>query len=148
MEKRTIVNEIYAHLKRYEATALEHHASVALRELALEEVRQARFSSYPSRLACLYVSERLSDVEMWVGLFLAWKRPTYHIVKLKICGNRFIGDTNNCFDAVLDRTQNHVMAERYWRNSLNPDGEPRTPEVLANGDIEVVEIIREINRFI
>lgn len=148
MEKRADIDEIYAHPERYDAAALEHHTSVALREFALEEVRQARYPSYPSRLACLYVSERLSDAEMWAELFLAWKRPTYHIVKLKICGNRFTGDANNCFDAVLDREQNFVMAERYWRNDPNPGGEPRIPEILANGDMEVVGIVREINQFI
>ena len=82
MEKRAVVDEIYAHPERYEAAALEHHTSVALRELALEEVRQAHFPSYPSRLACLYVSECLSDAEKWAELFLAWKRPTLSLIHI------------------------------------------------------------------
>ncbi len=47
MEKRADIDEIYAHPERYDAAALEHHTSVALREFALEEVRQARYPSYP-----------------------------------------------------------------------------------------------------
>ena len=44
-EKIDIVNKIYANPSEYNADDLEHHTSVALRELALEEVRQKKISS-------------------------------------------------------------------------------------------------------
>ncbi len=41
-DKINIVNDIYANPSKYNAETLEHHTSVALRELALEEVRQKK----------------------------------------------------------------------------------------------------------
>ena len=54
-DKMEIVKDIYSHPENYNAEKLEHHTSVALRELALEEVRKKKYSNYPSRMACLYV---------------------------------------------------------------------------------------------
>jgi len=88
-DKLDIVNDIYAHPSKYNGDMLEHHASVALRELALEEVRLKNFPAYPSTMACLYVSNTLEEAERWCKLFINWGRPTYQIVKLKIRGNCF-----------------------------------------------------------
>lgn len=52
-DKIHIVNEIYTMPEKYEGSVLEHHTSVALRELALEEVRQKHYAAYPSRMGCL-----------------------------------------------------------------------------------------------
>lgn len=35
------------------------------------------------------------------------------------------------------------MAEKYWENGENPPDEPPIKEFLVNGDIEIVEIIKE-----
>ncbi len=51
-EKINIVNDIYANPDKYDVERLEHHTSVALRELALEEVRQKYYTQYPSRMRC------------------------------------------------------------------------------------------------
>ena len=40
MDKIDVVNEIYKNPENYQANELEHHTSVALRELAMEEVRK------------------------------------------------------------------------------------------------------------
>ena len=37
------------------------------------------------------------------------------------------------------------MAEAYWSNGENADGHKVILEILADGDIEVVEIVKEIN---
>ena len=58
-EKTNIVNDVYNCPDNYKNTILEHHTSVALRELALEKVRANKFPNYPSRMACLYVSKTL-----------------------------------------------------------------------------------------
>lgn len=50
-EKVDIVNDIYNYPERYKNIELEHHISVALRELALEKVRVDKYPNYPSRLA-------------------------------------------------------------------------------------------------
>ncbi len=145
-EKLPIVEEIYAHPEKYTGQELEHHTSVALRELALEEVRVKQFPDYPSRMACLYVSERQADALLWASWFVEWGRPTFQVVKLKVSGNCFTGDANNCFDGRLTKEENLSLAEHYWKNLPNADGERPIPEMLVDGDIEVVEIVREIGR--
>ena len=122
----------------------EHHTAVALRELALEEVRQKKYPEYPSRMGCLYVSNHYEEAKKWSELFIEWGRPTYQIVKVKIDGNRFIGDANNCFDASLNKEENLALAERYWKNLPNLNGETPIVEILVDGDIEVIEIVEEI----
>ncbi len=44
MDKIDVVNEIYKNPENYQANELEHHTSVALRELAMEEVEKRRIS--------------------------------------------------------------------------------------------------------
>ena len=72
-------------------------------------------------------------------------RPTYSIIKLKIVGNIFEGDANNCFDATLNESENLLLAERYWENLPNQQNEKPIKEILVDGDIGVVEIVKEIN---
>lgn len=97
-EKADIVNEIYANPSKYNnADELEHHTAVALRELALEEVRQKKYPQYPSRMGCLYVSKTFEEANNWGIFFAQIGRPTYSIVKLRINGNCFIGDASKCF---------------------------------------------------
>ncbi|MDE6412480.1 MAG: DUF2441 domain-containing protein [Eubacterium sp.] len=137
-EKLDIVNDIYANPEKYKDITLEHHISVALRELAMEKVRIEKYSDYPSRMACLYVSKTLEEAEKWFDYFVRLSRPTFQIVKLKINGNVFCGDAEKCFDGRLNETENLDLAEQYWRN----ENEPSIMEMLVDGDIEVVEIIK------
>lgn len=144
MEKVPLAEEIYGNPDRYDAEKLEHHTRVALRELALEKIRQEKYPEYPSRMSCLYVSESMEEAEKWAELFREWKRPVYGIVRLKILGRVFAGDANNCFDAALNEAENLRLAERYWRNLPNLKGEPVIREMLVDGDIEVVECDGEL----
>lgn len=144
-DKLAIVEDIYAHPEKYDAKTLEHHTCVALRELALEEVRRRHYAKYPSRMGCLYVSESIAETEKWAALFVAWGRPTYSIVEIKVMGNLFIGNANHCFAATTNKTENLKLAKRYWQNAADPQGEPPIKEILADGDIEITGIIKEIN---
>ena len=117
---------------------------VALRELALEEVRLKEYPQHPSRMACLYASESLEEAENWCDLFVRLKRPVYGIVRLRVCGRKFVGDANNCFSATTDRVRNLALAERYWAKLPNDSGKAPINEILIDGDIEVVEIVREV----
>jgi hypothetical protein len=146
MDKLEIIRDIYAHPDHYDADTLEHHSAVALRELALEEVRKKHYSAYPSRLSCLYVSNDIEDAKKWGELFVTWGRPTYHVVKLNIYGNRFIADANNCFSPSLNRETNLSMAQRYWKNEPNLSGELPITEILVDGTIQIVDIIEQINK--
>lgn len=146
MDKLEAVNRIYASPAAYAGVELEHHTAVALRELAMEEVRQRLFPQYPSRMACLFVSQTLEEAEKWAAFFANdCRRPTYHIVKLRVQGRLFAGDACNCFDGTPDKAENLRLAENYWHNGPNGEGRPIT-ELLADGDILVEEILREINK--
>lgn len=140
-EKIDIVNDIYNNPEKYMNVKLEHHTSVALRELALEKVRLRKYPNYPSRMACLYVSKTLEEAEKWFDYFVSLDRPTLQIVKLKVNGNMFYGDATKCFDGRLTKKENFILAEKYWENK--DFDEASIAEMLVDGNIEVVEIVKE-----
>ena len=140
------VDEIYSNPGYYDDNDFAHHLKVALRELALEEVRREKYSNYPSRLASLYVSNTLEDAEKWYNLFIDLGRPTYSIVKVETDGNEFIGDAQNCFDGTKDKKKNLELAEYYWKGNSNYKNKEPIIEILIDGKIKVVEIIKENER--
>lgn len=141
-EKLDIVCDIYNNPEKYKDIELEHHTSVALRELALEKVRVEKYPNYPSRMACLYVSKTLEEAEKWFDYFVSLGRPTFQIVKLKVNGNMFYGDAEKCFDGKLSKKENLILAEKYWENK--DCDETSIVEMLVDGDIEIVEIVKEL----
>lgn len=144
-EKIEIVNKIYANPSEYNADELEYRTSVALRELALEEVRQKKYPHYPSRMSCLYASETFEEAENWGKFFAQIGRPTYCIVKLEVKGNCFIGNATKCFDGQTDKEENLRLAEIYWESKSDNSDERPIYEMLVDGHITVVEIVKEIN---
>lgn len=134
--------DVLAHPEEY-TDELEYPLMVALRELALEEVRREKFPEYPSRMACLYASSDEEPAVRWADYFVRLGRPTYAVVELEVNGRCFIGDALNCFDGTPDAATNRYMAERYWRNEPNDEGKEPIREMLVDGDICVVRIVRE-----
>lgn len=145
MDKLPAVQDIYAHPETYDADTLEHHTSVALRELALEEVRQVKYPHYPSRMGCLYVSQTLEEAENWGRFFAGIGRPTYHIVRLDIRGNHFVGNAVKCFRGQLHKEENLRLADAYWSCPADPEDPGAIREYLVDGQITVLEIVKEIN---
>lgn len=145
IDKLDIVNDIYNNPDRYEENKLEHHTSVALRELALEEVRRKEYPQYPSRMSCLYASSTFEEANDWAKYFAKIGRPTYSIIKLKIDGNSFIGDAAKCFDGHINKEENIRLAKLYWKNEPNSPNKPPIKEMLVDGIITVSEIVKEIN---
>lgn len=135
--------DVLAHPEKY-PLPLEHHLDVAIRELAMEQVRRERYPEYPSRMACLYVSRESGPAKQWAEYFARLGRPTYAVVELVVEGRCFVGDALNCFDGTPDQADNLARAERYWQNAPNEDGNPIW-EMLVDGDIRVVSVIEEIN---
>lgn len=146
MEKVPMVEEIYQNPGAWAGKPLEHHTMVALRELALEQVRREQFPQHPSRLHCLYVSETREEAQQWASFFASLGRPTYHIVKLQVRGRKFVGNANLCFDATVNQEENRRLAQRYWSLALDPAGQPPIWEILEDGEIRVVEIVEEIGK--
>lgn len=141
-KKLDIVSDIYNNPEKYKDIELEHHTSVALRELALEKVRVKKYPSFPSRMACLYVSKTLEEAEKWFDYFVSLGRPTFQIVKLKVNGNVFYGDAEKCFDGKLSEKENLILAKKYWETA--DFNENSIIEMLVDGDIEVIEIVKEL----
>lgn len=94
-EKRNLIRDIYSNPEKYRAHPLGHHTAVALRELALEEVRARKYPQYPSRMACLYASATLEEAERWADFFAKIGRPTYSIVRLDCRGPFFPATRQN-----------------------------------------------------
>ena len=67
-------------------------------------------------------------------------------MKLRIRGRLFAADACNCFDAACDREENFRLARRYWENRPNAQNQPPIIEYLADGEIEVLEIVKEIGK--
>ena len=137
------VEEIYNNPNVYENVELDHHLKVALRELAMEKIREEKYSEYPSRLSSLYVSNSLEEAEKWYNMFIEWGRPTFSIVKVETDGNVYIGDSWNCFEGTIDKNKNLELAEQYWKYEKNNIGKEPIVEVLVNGHIKVIEIVKE-----
>ena len=138
-----MVEDIYSNPDKYKNVELNHHTKVALRELALEEVRKNKYPNYPSRLASLYVSSRLEEAESWYNYFISLGRPTFQIVKVSVDGNSFTGDACNCFDGTIDKNYNLEQAEIYWQANDNTKGKNPVYETIVDGKIKVIEIIKE-----
>lgn len=145
ISKLDVVNKIYENPDNYKAEKLEHHTSVALRELALEEVRRNNYPFYPSRMSCLYVSKTYEEAERWGDFFAHIGRPTYSIVELDVNGNYFVGDATKCFDGQTDKAANLELAKKYWETSQTENSKNEVSEMLVDGEITVVAIIKEIN---
>lgn len=135
--------DVLAHPEKYELP-LEHHLDVAIREMAMEQVRREHYPEYPSRMACLYVSRELEPAKQWAEYFARIGRPTYAVAEMEVEGRCFVGDALNCFDGTPDQADNLARAERYWQNAPNGEGDP-IHELLVDGDIRVVRIVEEIN---
>ena len=64
---------------------------------------------------------------------------------MEIQGNCFIGDAAKCFDGTLDKQENLRLAELYWENKHTDPANPPIFEMLVDGHITIVEIVKEIN---
>ena len=136
------VKQIYSNPNKYNDEELDHYTKVALRELALEEVRKSKFPNYPSRLASLYVSNSLEVAKVWYNYFLSLGRSTYQIVKISVDGNSFTGDAHNCFDGTVNKQSNLEKAEKYWNREYNTKGKKPLYETIVDGKIKVIEIVK------
>ncbi|GEN82740.1 hypothetical protein SLU01_10520 [Sporosarcina luteola] len=110
----------------------------AIREVIVEMVRLKEHPEYPSRLSCLYAAKSYEDALKWKQLFESFNRKVLQIVKLSVRGNCFEGDGD-----LLPKedgapfSRKIEQAKEYWKGNVNN----YLPELLINGEIEVVEII-------
>lgn len=118
------------------------NSSRSIRETITEMVRLKEFPHRPSRLNCLYVTNNYDDLMEWKKIFESYNRKILQIVKLKTDGKSFSGDGENL--PVLSTTsfdEKIKQARRYW----NRQSDKGLPEVLIDGNIEVVDILEDFN---
>lgn len=139
------VEEILRDPEACRGMELSHEVRVALRELAMEKVRKDGYPQYPSRMASLYVSRTFREAEQWAEYFAGLGRPTYAIAKIEAAGRCFFGDAGKCFDGSVSEEENLRKAEIYWKNGPNEDGREPIREILVDGEIRFLEIVKEIN---
>ncbi|MGN4443801.1 DUF2441 domain-containing protein [Bacillus cereus group sp. MYBK79-1] len=114
----------------------------AVRETIVEMVRLQEFPEYPSRLSCLYAAKSYEDALKWKALFDSYNREVLQIVKLRVIGNSFKGDENLLpKEDGIPFSQKIEQAREYWRGNDSNE----LPELLINGEIEVVEIIDDFS---
>ena len=137
------VEDIYKNPEKYKDTALGHHTKVALRELALEEIRKAYYPEYPSRLEALYVTDTPDEAKNWYYYFKDLGREVFGIVKVKTNGQVFTGNANKCFEGTIDREKNLELAKEYWKGVEDNSMYDPVLETIITGPIEVIEIVKE-----
>ncbi|MEK5238840.1 DUF2441 domain-containing protein [Paenibacillus sp. FSL L8-0470] len=114
----------------------------ATREVIVEMVRLQEYLEYPSRLSCLYAAKSYEDALKWKELFDSYHRKVLQIVKLRVTGNIFEGDGNLLpKEDGIPFSRKIEQAREYWKGNINNE----LPELLINGEIEVVEIIDEFS---
>lgn len=125
-DKRTIKNYIYEN-------------AMIMREYILEQVRKEKYPSYPSRMSCLYCVRNEKDTQAWIDVFNRLKRPMLQVVKMKANGKIFDGDASFILRDARSLQHKIDLAEKYWQGA----GDNPIPETLFEGEVEVVEIIKE-----
>lgn len=110
----------------------------AIREVIVEMVRLQEYPVYPSRLSCLYAAKSYEDALRWKELFDSYNRDVLQIVKLRVIGNSFLGDSSLLpKEDAVPFSRKMEQAREYWEGKVHLD----LPELLVNGHIEVTEII-------
>lgn len=114
----------------------------AIRETITEMVRLQEYPDNPSRLSCLYAAKTYENALKWKELFDSFHRNVLQIVKLRVKGNCFEGDANLLpKEDGVPFAQKIDQAKEYWKGNVKNE----LPELLINGEIEVVEIIDEFS---
>ncbi|KXY74015.1 DUF2441 domain-containing protein [Bacillus anthracis] len=133
------------HLKNENATVVMNYTNQtirAIRETIVEMVRLQEYPNYPSRLSCLYAAKSYEDALKWKALFDSYNREVLQIVKLRVIGSSFEGDGNLLpKEDAIPFSQKMEQAREYWKGNVNNE----LPELLINGEIEVVEIIDDFS---
>ena len=115
----------------------------AIREVVVELVRLQEYPEYPSRLSCLYAAKSYEESLKWKELFDSYNRKVLQIVKLRVIGNYFEGDSSFLpREDAIPFARKIDQAKEYWKGNIKSD----LPEILVDGEIEVVEVIEDFSQ--
>ena len=113
-----------------------------IRELAAEEVRKELFSNYPSRLKCMFLSDKKEVV--LDNLKVMYKKgfgTHFQAIAVKLNGKLFYAKNVGLQRNGLSYGKYKDIAREYW--SQDQDSNDETKEILFEGKAEVVEILGE-----
>ncbi|MEK3975773.1 DUF2441 domain-containing protein [Psychrobacillus sp. FSL K6-1267] len=112
----------------------------AIRETVAEMVRLEEYPDYPSRLSCLYATKNFEDALKWVEIFNSYNRQVLQLVSLRVFGKSFEGDASLLpKEDGASFSRKIEQARDYWKGNVKSE----LPELLVDGKIEVIEIIKE-----
>lgn len=114
-----------------------------IRELAIEEVRKEKFPQCPSRLKCMFLTDKKENVMSGVKEFYKKGFGTqFQAVTVKVTGNIFYAKSVVMPRIGLSYGGYKELAEKYWSQDQKVDDEVQ--EILFEGEAEIVEILDEV----
>jgi len=115
-----------------------------LRELAVEEVRKAKYPNLPSRLRCMFLSDTKQVVLDNLKTFhLKGVGKHFQAVAVKLTGELFYAKSVALPRNGLSYGEYMEIADKYW--SQDQDSAESVKEILFEGKAEIVEILDEVN---
>ena len=115
-----------------------------MREFAMEEVRRQQFPNLPSRFRCMFLSENedtcLHNLEGFVNRGAGKKLQA---IKVKVNGEAHFVKSFGISRLGLSFNEYKKEAVKYWNQDQNSNDS--TKEILFVGDVEIIEILKEIN---
>ena len=115
-----------------------------LREFAMEEVRRQQFPNLPSRFRCMFLSEDedtcLHNLE---GFINRGAGKNLQAIKVKVNGEAHFVKSFGISRLGLSFNDYMKEAFEYWNQDQNSSS--ATKEILFVGDVEVIEILKEVN---
>lgn len=116
-----------------------------LRELAVEEVRKAKYPNLPSRLRCMFLSDTKQVVLDNLKTFhLKGVGKHFQAVAVKLTGELFYAKSVALPRNGLSYGEYMEIADKYW--SQDQDSAESIKEILFEGKAEIVEIIEEFTK--
>lgn len=115
-----------------------------MREFAMEEVRRQQFSHLPSRFRCMFLSDEadicLNNLDEFVNRGAG---KNLQAIKVKVNGEAHFVKDFGINRLGLSFNDYKKEAFKYW--SQNQNSSAATKEILFIGEVEIIEILKEIN---
>ena len=115
-----------------------------MREFAMEEVRRQQSPNLPSRFRCMFLSEDEDTcLHNLQGFINRGAGKNLQAIKVKVSGEAHFVKTFGITRAGLSFNDYMKEAVEYWNQDQNSSS--ATKEILFVGDVEVIEILKEVN---
>lgn len=115
-----------------------------MREFALEEVRKQQFSHLPSRFRCMFLSEDADTcLHNLQGFINRGAGSNLQAIKVRVNGEAHFVKDYGVSRLGLSFNEYKNEAIKYW--SQDQHSTSATKEILFTGEVEIVEILKEVD---